>query len=541
MEGAGEPMGDELTRALESLAMRVAALLGGDPQLRADLRRVAELVLAVTAEPPAATAMIEPTVVAAAVEPTAAPAPVAVAAPAVVAPEPPTPREPLPPLTLGQSRPTAVLPTIPAPLPIPATAPVAVRGQATDADLPGIEARCRLKAEGARWAVARERLKAEGADFRAEVAPRDADILDRARAIECYLWTNTPGAAHLADRPGALEDLAACYEVLADVVALMREVAVDPEGHRDAFERGMDLMAEAQSALRVAIDQLEPGRTDDDQFRAYDWLRAKTSIHQIFVRRYMRLNDPADPSRLRDLAAQVARLDKEFQSGRQRAKEQRGQLGRARYHAKLIAGSPGDDHRHDWIKLVEAIDGLVAGRHLPPSSLEARELLLPILDGLPDDLPRPDGFQRALHEVDRYLATRDEAESAAGPAAARAWSPEVARVAGWLAGRDVVLIGGVRRSYAEEALREALGLGQLHWITTREHESIAGFEPIIRRPEVALVLLAIRWSSHSFGDIKKFCDDAGKPLVRLPRGYGPNQVAATIIDQVSAQLDADRG
>ena len=62
------------------------------------------------------------------------------------------------------------------------------------------------------------------------------------------------------------------------------------------------------------------------------------------------------------------------------------------------------------------------------------------------------------------------------------------------------------------------------------------FEPYVARPEVALVLLAIRWSSHSFGDVKRFCDDHGKPMVRLPGGYGVNQVAAQILAQCGERL-----
>src|SRR5690606_2152167 len=96
---------------------------------------------------------------------------------------------------------------------------------------------------------------------------------------------------------------------------------------------------------------------------------------------------------------------------------------------------------------------------------------------------------------------------------------------------SVVLIGGDRRPEAQEALVEAFGLGELEWIGTREHESIERFRPSIAHPDVALVLLAIRWASHSFGDIKEDCDRHGKPLVRLPGGYNPNQVAAQILSQ----------
>jgi hypothetical protein len=83
---------------------------------------------------------------------------------------------------------------------------------------------------------------------------------------------------------------------------------------------------------------------------------------------------------------------------------------------------------------------------------------------------------------------------------------------------------------------KGLGLKSLIWIETKEHQSIETFEPIIARPEVALVLLAIRWSSHAFGEVRQFCEQHRKPLVRLPGGYGLNQVATQIVLQSSQQL-----
>jgi hypothetical protein len=81
----------------------------------------------------------------------------------------------------------------------------------------------------------------------------------------------------------------------------------------------------------------------------------------------------------------------------------------------------------------------------------------------------------------------------------------------------------------------------LVWIETKEHQAVDAFEPLIARPDVALVLLAIRWSSHAFGDVKQICDRHGKLLIRLPGGYNPNQVAAQILAQSSAQLSSDVG
>jgi hypothetical protein len=48
---------------------------------------------------------------------------------------------------------------------------------------------------------------------------------------------------------------------------------------------------------------------------------------------------------------------------------------------------------------------------------------------------------------------------------------------------------------------------------------------------VTTVLLAIRWSSHSYGEVRDFCEKHGKLFVRLPGGYNPNQVAHQILLQ----------
>jgi hypothetical protein len=116
------------------------------------------------------------------------------------------------------------------------------------------------------------------------------------------------------------------------------------------------------------------------------------------------------------------------------------------------------------------------------------------------------------------------------------FGPQVRTAAKLLSGKSVLLIGGDDRPEARQALEAAFRLRELFWIETKVHESIDRFQHAIARPEVALVLLAIRWASHSFGDVKEFCERYGKPLVRLPGGYGPNQVAEQVLSQASGHL-----
>ena len=48
----------------------------------------------------------------------------------------------------------------------------------------------------------------------------------------------------------------------------------------------------------------------------------------------------------------------------------------------------------------------MVGEGVPPSDREIRDLLLPVIDDLPDRDDLPHGFQLVLREIDRYLATR---------------------------------------------------------------------------------------------------------------------------------------
>ena len=86
----------------------------------------------------------------------------------------------------------------------------------------------------------------------------------------------------------------------------------------------------------------------------------------------------------------------------------------------------------------------------------------------------------------------------------------------------------------------AFGLADLIWIGGRSAKAFTALESYVARPEIAVVLLAIRWSSHSLGKVRQFCERYGKPLVRLPGGYNPNQVAAHILTQCSNHFEKQK-
>jgi hypothetical protein len=540
-------MSDDILRALRGVASRLASLVLEDESLRKSLQQLVQAVASVEISEPAPPADESP----AAAEPTTA-IPSEPAGPFNGA-APPPPAEPirerLPPLTLGRVRTgfsgdtteryvSTPRPTAPGDRYAagdryaggPRARPGLSRfAPVTNEDLPLIESRCRLKAKGARWAADRRRRLNEGADYHTEIEPKDREIIEQARALpDCFLWMNHPSGPSPSNLQ-TYEDVAGCFETVAAGTALVRELLEDQDGQRAGFEQALDLLAEAQSALRSSVNAIDGG-SDSDQTRVYQWLKNTAAEQQIFIQRYMRADDPAEAVSWPQIDARIEALRSRFQNTRDHGRRQQARIKRIRYHLKAIQGGAGT--RHDWEVIAATVDELVSDG-LPPSNRELRDLLLPVMEDVPELDPMPGGFQLVLREADRFLAERpagDEAPAAQQP------SREVQEVAELLKGKSMVLIGGERRPHSHAALETAFGLEELVWVEAREHESLDKFEPHVARPDVAVVVLAIRWSSHSYGDVKVFCERYGKPLVRLPAGYNPNQVASHILSQCSGRL-----
>jgi len=504
------------------LLQRLLVLASEDHELRSHVRALAQQVLAAIG-PVEAPAEGTPPVAAQAADEKATPAIAAVSPPLPVAPSP----EILEGLQAAVQSMTSAVPVQPS-----VSAPGPVSQEVTDSDLPLIEERCRLKAEGARWAAKRRQRLAERADYQIEIEPLDREIIGKAKKLpDCFLWMNHPSGPLPSDL-GLLDDLAGCFETTADAVALVRSLLGESERKDAEFEQALNLLAEAQSALRVAVNRVGY-KQDKDQLHTYLWLRGTCWRDQVYIERYMRISDEADPKEWPSLGSRIQSLDSEVRDRQERRKQHESDLKRIGYHQKALLSGDKGDHANDWRMLIETMDKMVQDG-TPPSSSDLRELLLPVVDRVPD-MPLPQNFQLVMREVDRFLATRPapQAEEEGVETA-----EEVKQVAKWLTGKTLVLIGGAPRPHAREALKRAFGLKEVDWVETQEHDSVSRLEPHVARPDAAVVLLAIRWSSHSFANVKQFCDSHDKPLVRLPGGYNPNQVAAQIAKQCGERLEA---
>ena len=503
-------MTPDLPDAIRPLLARLGEVLRGHPDLRREVAAFAHALAAWADEPVLPIPAPPQPQPAEAVTPPAAPVPV---------PPPPPVR---PPVDLSQLDLAAVLRAPPLPS---APAPPVVRGpgEIVPHDLPVIARRCRAKAEAARL-VARD----PGAVDRAAASA----LIAGAGAIpDCYLWMFDPNAVY-SDRPKVWADLAGAFDTaaaVADLLAVWDEVP-DADAHRSARDV-LYLAAESQAVLYTAVADVGRRGRDQDQLELYISIKDRTKLAGVFVDRYMTITDPADAARWVDLARRVAECAGTLRGSEERTRQRKKALDRLKHKTRRLREGPAEA-AEEWPRVVELLDELVAGG-MAPSNSEVRDWLLPLTDRLPDDVPLTPAAAKVFREIDRFLASRPNGPEEVRP---ESWSAEVAEARRLLAGRVVVLIGGLVRPDRKAALVRAFDLDDLIWISTEEHESVGVFEAPIARPEVAVVLLAIRWSSHSYGDVQEFCDRYDKLLVRLPGGYHPNQVAHQLLSQIGDRL-----
>lgn len=400
--------------------------------------------------------------------------------------------------------------------------------------------RCRLKAEGCHWAVNRRRMIAEGASYESDLRPIDVQVISRAKAIpNCYVWALDPRVVPPAE--AVLNDFSTGYNNLAIALELADELSRGNRADHGLRSEGFALLAEAQSALRAGM--FETGlKPDWDQNDAFSWLRTRTSEDRVLVQRHMKLEDPADLANGENLGARLEALRDRLTDRRAVEIDRRKLQEKARYHGKRIVRNTSDDVRADWNTVIACVDELVR-MGIPPSDLGLREVMVPIIEALPEDLQVPVNVERVLESVDQYLGTQEAeiaASAGAGELRFRAPSPDVIEAASLLEGGVVVLIGGQRRPQSQQALERELKLAELRWIPAAHSQSHFAFEPAVARPDTVLVILAIRWSAHSFENVKSLCDTYGKPFVRLPGGYSPNQVSRQILEQAGETLRRNR-
>lgn len=489
-----------------------------------------------------------------------------------MAPTPPEPIQPAAPV--APARPTIVGPSAVVPLRIgdariavPVTGAAHIIGAAVEAagtepnrhgeeedylertararaiDLERISARCRIKAVSCRHQILRQNQERDTPE-EFESRLKMNDLIAQAKAIpDCFLWMFFRKGLPTSDEQ--LELIARCYEAMIDAADLCHAIEpIDYWPDEDGVREALQLLSTTSSALRVSLEDTWLTQPDIDQNEVHQWLKLVTAEHRYHVRQHMQLNDPADPRVDAPAAQQRARelfsLLNEQRTRRERAEQL---LKKALYHAQKVrdaAESPyaEDPPDHDCQKVNEAVSALVA---LDPQGIAGmiRELAAVAL---------PEAFPDGIVPHEALVAAAAQNTSAAKPKPqpanedvpqGRSWSDDVLRVRKLFGGGQIVVIGGEPRRDAIERMIDAFELDGVEWPELTEHGSAEPMRAPISNPNTRLVVVIIKLTGHEHADrARDFAKQASVPLVHLPAGYNPEQIAAEALNQASSQLQS---
>src|SRR5271157_4590286 len=272
-------MSEWLMKTIRAEARRLLELAADDGELRADLRALAEEILAATeaSSPSVSPSGIEPDM--GFQQPLSVPAhsndeELAREPRPNPLPSHDDPIEPLRELTLGRSRPTSPGDSI-------APSLSAKRGVAGE-ELASLETRCRRKAEAARWAAECQRRIREGDDFHGAGDPLDEDMAEWARKLTDGLCWMSSQTASDSTEVAILDDIAGCFDAVAESLALVQET----QGRGKIFEQALQYLAEAQSAARRALQRVDIA-DDRDQENVHEWIRSTAARQRIYLGRHM--------------------------------------------------------------------------------------------------------------------------------------------------------------------------------------------------------------------------------------------------------------
>lgn len=401
-------------------------------------------------------------------------------------------------------------------------------------DLAQMERRCRLKAESCRSFAELRQAGLRTPEYQSGLQRR-TELIELAKTMQpCFLWVYIPGASNPDDE--SLETIAGCYEALADAAALIRRLC-DPESkaRREQMESAMSLMAEANSALRVALESTWLTKPDIDQDQAHLWLRRETQEQRVFIARHMKVDDPADPYQHHDVRQRTAALVAELDAAAARAREISKLEKLIQYHAKMINGKGVSDH--DLRKIGDAATALVLEGVAPTDRRWANLLPISALEVLASRDDLPSALRSAVLAIQSRREANEQVAERSTQETRKSYSAQVAQVRLLLEGKSLVMIGGEPYPEAMGRIAEAFGLEEVLWPEITEHGTSEPMRGPIFRPGVAMVCVLVKLAGHLHAaNAREFARSADKPCLMLTGGYNPEQIAQAALDQASQRL-----
>ncbi len=396
---------------------------------------------------------------------------------------------------------------------------------ALEPDLSMIARRCALKACSCDVVLRRETATAGSPEEHAHISEIGTLITQAKTLPTCFLWAPYRQAPLPPHEIVAL--CARAYENLALIAALTERVHGDPSLRRYLVD-ALELFAESQSGLRIILGQTWLTRPDQDQLDAFIWINRLAKNEQIYLSRFLRLDDPADPADHARLNAAIRALTERVDGASKKSKDSVAALNKLKYHVRRAVETPDDTE----LAGLRAAGDAIAAREIAPDDRRVREIVAPLAAMLDSGTELGEYLTRAVRGMQAQPA-----ETVAAPREPRVYSADVERVRDLLRGSVVVLAGGEPYAHARERLIEAFALGDLDWCFQSEHGSSGVFESPIARSDTRIVLVLVKLAGHQhIDDIRRWCKAYKKPMVMLTAGYNPEQVAAAVLEQAGERL-----
>ncbi len=396
-------------------------------------------------------------------------------------------------------------------------------------DLSMVVKRCRLKAKSCRLFVQRRAAFGNPAAEQDRQASIDRMIAQAKSLPNCFLWVFWRDKEPPDDEQ--LEVIAQNYEALAECADLCEAIVRSPTRvEQSDFTKALQMMAEASSALRHALHQTWLTEPDVDQNEAHTWLRQETQARQVFIQRYMRLADPADPCSAVTLLEQVRWFRDAIERRKNRAASIDSLFKKVRYHVRRLVNRAGNDD--DCVRINDGVQALLA-QGIEPDDGRLRDALAGLtVESFSITTPAGPGVRAVLgarQRRSRHAVSQEPLEPR--------WSARVLEARDLLKGSSIVVVGGDDRPEAVGRLQEAFELGDVEWVSLTEHGSTDPLRAPIHRPGTRLVIVLAKLTGHQHADkAREFAREANVPVVTMRSGYNPEQVAEQVLQQAGERL-----
>lgn len=411
--------------------------------------------------------------------------------------------------------------------------------QAISIDLSLVETRSRLKAVSCGLLIRRRAADDDLARQQTVVAEID-EAINRARAMpQCFLWCLW--REHTQPSDDTLRIVEGCYTALADAAGLVELCnRHDEYALQEDLENAIQLLAEASSALRIVLlERTWLSGPDQDQDDVHQWLSRETAMRRIFVKRFMKLDDPADPDAADTLSDAVRAVSRRIEDRIAADRKIVSIAKRVCYHVDALRDSNGEPEHH-FKRISEGLAELTR-QNIASTDRRARDVVVSLTslsaDGLiPAGALGPEAATwfapPRLAPEQMSPATRDEAP--------RQWSARVIEARRLIRGTDLVVVGGERRPDAVDRIRDAFQLRHVEWVRLTEHGSGEPMRAPIGRPTTSAVVVLIKLAGHLHVETARaYAARAGRPCVLLKAGYNPEQIAEAILQQAADHLERD--